>query len=85
MIERLHELFTRLGISPKVADPFIGAVALIVFHWITTGSLDVDGLRLAAGLLVLGALGVAAPPAAGLRQEQASSIGLERVRGGRRR
>ena len=69
MIDRLHEFFTRVGISPKIGDQFIGAVTLIAFNWLVYGApLDVDGLKLAAGLLILGALGIAAPPAAHVRQ-----------------
>lgn len=70
LIHRLHELFAAAGISPKVADPFIGAIALIAFNLVVYGTFDVDGLRLAAGLLILGALGVAAPPAPGVKQRE---------------
>lgn len=75
MITKLHELFDRLGISPKVGDAFVAAVVLILFNWAVWGQpLDVEGLRLAVGLLIVGALGVAAPPAPGLTQAEVRAL-----------
>lgn len=85
LIDRIHEFFSALGVSPKVVDPFIGAVALVAFHWITTGSLDVDGLRLAIGLFVLGVLGVAAPPAVGWKQSEIGAVAVNLRRRRRQR
>lgn len=70
MIDYLHALATRLGIKPAVFDGFVGAVGLIAFQLVTEGTLDVDGLRLAVGLLILGVIGIAAPPAAGYRTDE---------------
>lgn len=80
MIEWLHRFATRIGVKPVVVDTFVAAVALIAYQWITTGSLDVDGLRLAVGLLILGVVGVAAPPAAGYRLAELRDRIPERVR-----
>lgn len=60
--ERIHAAFTARGIKPAVGDTFIAALAMVAYQWIANGDLDVDGLRLAVGLLILGAIGVAAPP-----------------------
>lgn len=68
LIDRLHLLFDKIGIKPAVGDAFVAAVGLAAFNLITTGSLDVDGLRLAAGALIIGAIGVAAPAATGVDQ-----------------
>lgn len=78
MIDRLHALASKLGISPKVADPFIAAVGLALANLIVTGSLDIDGLRLAVAALILGALGIAAPPAYGLTQNQVERLARRR-------
>lgn len=76
MIARLHRFADSLGISPKVLDQFIAAVALILFNWLAVGEpLDVEGLKLAAGLFVLAAIGVAAPPAHKVNQKAISRMG----------
>lgn len=75
LIAKLHALLARLGISPKVADPFLAAVGLAIAQLITEGTLDVDGLRLAAAGLVLALIGVAAPPTAGLSQRAIDKLG----------
>ena len=85
MIARLHVLFARLGISPKIGDQLLGTVVLIAFNWAVYGQpLDVEGLRLAVGLFILGAIGVAAPPAPGIKQHEVSRRGIERVERRRR-
>lgn len=74
LIDRIHALFASIGISPKVADPFVAAVALAIANVIVTGNLDVDGLRLAAAALLLGAIGVAAPPTLGVTQDDVERL-----------
>lgn len=74
LIDRLHGFFASIGISPKVADPFVAAIALAAANLIVTGSLDVDGLRLAAAALLLGALGLAAPPTLGVTQDDVERL-----------
>ena len=69
LIDRLHGLCASLGISPKVADPFLGAITLALANLIVTGSLDVDGLRIALAIFLLGLVGVAAPPSLGVTQD----------------
>ena len=65
MLARLHEFWTRIGIKPAVGDAFVGGVAICVANWIVVGGpFDWDGVRGAAYLFILGAIGVAAPPAA---------------------
>ena len=75
LIDKLHALLAKIGVSPKVADPFLAAVALAVAQLITEGTLDVDGLKLAAAGLVLALIGVAAPPSAGLNQRAVDKLG----------
>lgn len=69
MIARLHNFADRLGIKPAVLDAFLAAVALAAFNWIAYGGpFDVDSVRLALGLAILGVVGVAAPAAQGVDQ-----------------
>lgn len=65
LIQRLHALETRIGISPKVADPFLVGIAAVIVSWILGGSFDVDQLKLLAVTFVYGLAGVAAPVVAG--------------------
>lgn len=81
LLDRLHELAAKLGISPKVLDPFLAAVAAIVVNWAIGGEpFDFDGLKTAGLLLLLGIIGVAAPPALGERQGDLNREVLRRAR-----
>lgn len=64
LIQRFHSWLTGLGISPKVADPFIAGLLAVVVTWITSGSFDLDQVKLLIVTFAYGILGVAAPPAA---------------------
>lgn len=75
LIDRLHELLAKIGVSPKVADPFIAALGLALTNLLVNGTLDVDGLKLAVGGLLLALIGVAAPPVAGLKQREIQRLG----------
>lgn len=74
LIDRVHLLFAKLGISPKVGDPLIFAVVIAVFNLLVYGHMDVQGLKLAVGLFLLGLVGVAAPPAAGVKQQDVEAL-----------
>jgi hypothetical protein len=73
LIQRFHEFVTGLGISPKVADPFLLGLLAVVVTWITSGSFDLDQVKLLAVTFAYGILGVAAPPVAGATQKAITS------------
>ena len=86
LLDRLHELAAKLGISPKVLDPFVAAVVAIVVNWIVVGEpFDFEGLKTAGLLLLLGVVGVAAPPALGHDQEPLNERAVAEGRSRRRR
>lgn len=70
LLDRLHAFLARVGISPKVADPVLLAAVGILAHWIVTGAFDATELRLAGATALYALIGLTAPPAAGVRQEQ---------------
>jgi hypothetical protein len=78
LIDRLHAFLARAGISPKVADPVILAVIAIVAHWVVTGEFDATELRLAGATALYALVGLTAPPAAGVRQEQVDRMARKR-------
>lgn len=81
LLDRLHALAAKIGISPKVLDPFLAAVAAIVVNWIVAGEpFDLDGLKAAGLLFLLGVIGVAAPPALGESQTELNREALRRAR-----
>jgi hypothetical protein len=65
LIARLHAFWTKIGVSPKVADPFVVGLVAVVVTWIMSGSFDLDQVKLLVVTFVYGILGVAAPPVAG--------------------
>lgn len=81
MLDRFHVAIAKIGISPKVADPVIVAVVGILVSWIVTGTFDAGELRIAAGAAVYAVLGIAAPPAPLVRQDEVDRISRRRVGG----
>lgn len=71
LIQRLHQLETSIGISPKVADPFVlgvlGLIGASLVRLVTTGEFvfDLTQLKLLGGAFVLALSGAAAPVVAG--------------------
>lgn len=63
-----------LNLSPKVLAPFVAGLAAFVISWITSGSFDGATLTILVSTFVYAALGVAAPPAAGVTQRQVEGL-----------
>lgn len=93
LIDRIHELGAKIGISPKLLDPFIGGTVYIVAAWALGGQpFDLEGLKTLGFILVLGALGLAAPPAPNVKQAEVEALSKipktqrpEKVQAARRR
>jgi hypothetical protein len=71
-LDKIAAWFDGIGISPKVGSIFVAGLAGIVASWIITGDFGTDELRLLIANFLLGALGVAVPPAANVRQKDIS-------------
>lgn len=68
LVQKFHEWLTELGISPKVADPFVLGILGVLVTWILGGGFGADQLKLLAVTFVYGVIGIGVPPAAGLIQ-----------------
>lgn len=79
LLDRFHVTIAKIGISPKIADPVILALVGILVSWIVTGTFDAGELRIAAGAAIYAALGIAAPPAPLVRQDEVDRISRQRV------
>lgn len=75
LIARLHALLAKVGISPKVADPFLIGLVALAAAWISTGTFDSAELKLLALNFAYALIGVAAPPTAGLSQKAVDKLG----------
>lgn len=81
MLEKLNEFWTRVGIKPAVGNAFVTAVVLSIATWIGYGGpFDLEGIRAAAYLFILGAVGVASPPSARTRMEKGGVVPKDPVR-----
>jgi hypothetical protein len=72
LLDRIAALFDRIGISPKVGAIFIAGLVGIIASWVITGDFSEDEVRLLVANFLLGAVGVALPPAANVRQAEIS-------------
>lgn len=63
-----------LNLSPKVLAPFVAGLAAFVISWITSGSFDGATLTILISTFVYATLGVAAPPAVGVRQSDVERL-----------
>ena len=70
LIVHVHRFATDLGVSPKVFDPLVLALAATVASWIVTGSLDWSEVKLAGAAVLAALVGGAAPPAADVTQAE---------------
>jgi hypothetical protein len=74
MFAPLASLLTKLNVSPKVAVPFLAGLIGWAVTWISTGHFDGAALAVLAATLGYGLLGVAAPPAVGVKQKQVTRL-----------
>lgn len=84
LLDRVHLLAAKIGLSPKVFDPFILAVLAAVASLILTGEINLDGVRLAATALLYAVVSGLAPPALSIDQaalnQTAKAVGDHRRR-----
>jgi hypothetical protein len=68
MLDRLNEVWTRLGIKPAIGNQLVTVIVLAVANWIAVGGpFEVDSVRAAVAAFLIGVVGVASPPVAGAR------------------
>jgi len=75
MLDKIAAWFDSVGISPKVGMAFVTGLVLIAASWISTGTFNGDEVRLLVANFLLGAVGVALPPAANVKQRTLSRGG----------
>ena len=68
LLDRVHELAAKIGLSPKVFDPLVLAILAAVVSLILTGTIDLSGVKLAAAALLYAIVSGLAPPALAIDQ-----------------
>lgn len=82
LLDKLHALADRLGLSPKIFDPVVVAIALALGNFVLTGTFDFTPVQAAVAALIATGVGVAAPVVPGVSLEE---VQVELGSTGRRR
>lgn len=69
IFDRLHRFADAIGVKPTIVDAFVTTVLLLLLNLlITSDPLDVNAIKAAVYVFVIGAVGIAAPAAQGVDQ-----------------